>query len=285
MKSRFFKLPFGGGRLALSAGPGQYGLSYESARDAAAERLGGLFFGSNLSAELIHNGKSQGRQDLGSGLVTNVGVLALANDYAWAGVSGAPVNLFSLLKNHSSGTGATAAATTDIILQTPITTIATPVVAGTQVLVNAANLQKFQSVATITYDASGPYAVTEWGFFNGNTLSVTTGTPFTAVTATTGTVTATPYTASSTTIRGQQQNIVRAGTTDAYGLVLSNTTAQFTFPAWYKATDGTVATTPGNTEALTIRPVMWDHKVFSAINVSNGDSIQFTYTLTMTSGG
>jgi hypothetical protein len=33
------------------------------------------------------------------------------------------------------------------------------------------------------------------------------------------------------------------------------------------------------------RPVMWDHKVFSAINVVNGDSIQFTYTLTISSGG
>lgn len=30
---------------------------------------------------------------------------------------------------------------------------------------------------------------------------------------------------------------------------------------------------------------MWDHKVFSAINVANGDSIQFTYTLTCTAGG
>lgn len=30
---------------------------------------------------------------------------------------------------------------------------------------------------------------------------------------------------------------------------------------------------------------MWDHKVFAAINVLNGDSIQFTYTLTINSGG
>jgi hypothetical protein len=30
---------------------------------------------------------------------------------------------------------------------------------------------------------------------------------------------------------------------------------------------------------------MWDHKVFSAINVASGDSIQFTYTLTINSGG
>ena len=30
---------------------------------------------------------------------------------------------------------------------------------------------------------------------------------------------------------------------------------------------------------------LWDRKVFAAINVVNGDSIQFTYTLTITSGG
>lgn len=30
---------------------------------------------------------------------------------------------------------------------------------------------------------------------------------------------------------------------------------------------------------------MWDRKVFSAINVVNGDSIQFTYVLTLNSGG
>jgi hypothetical protein len=30
---------------------------------------------------------------------------------------------------------------------------------------------------------------------------------------------------------------------------------------------------------------LWDRKVFSAINVVNGDSIQFTYQLTCTAGG
>lgn len=30
---------------------------------------------------------------------------------------------------------------------------------------------------------------------------------------------------------------------------------------------------------------MWDHKVFSAVNVNSGDSIAFTYTLTINSGG
>lgn len=30
---------------------------------------------------------------------------------------------------------------------------------------------------------------------------------------------------------------------------------------------------------------LWDHRIFSAVNVNNGDSIQFTYQLTVPSGG
>jgi hypothetical protein len=51
------------------------------------------------------------------------------------------------------------------------------------------------------------------------------------------------------------------------------------------STTSVIGSTPGGTEAYTLRPVMWDHKVFSAINVGSGDSIQFTYTLTISSGG
>jgi hypothetical protein len=32
-------------------------------------------------------------------------------------------------------------------------------------------------------------------------------------------------------------------------------------------------------------PTLWDRRVFAAINVANGDSIQFTYTLTCNAGG
>lgn len=264
---------------------------------------GSSAYETNLTATVIRNGKALTAQevmpglnwldrlrfgkkttiDLGSGLVTNVGVMALANDWNLAAPSGAAINTFKLAKYHASGTGTTAAAATDIILQTASANGGQTPQAGTQVLVSAANLQKYQTVATIAY--TGTEAVTEWGLFLGNALSATTGTPFTATTATSATVTGTPLTASSSTVQGQQQNIVLAGTTTSYGLITSNTTSVLTIPAWYKSTDGTAGSTPGATEAYTLRPVMWDHKVFSAINVVNGDSIQFTYTLTVTSGG
>lgn len=273
MKKSIIQLPFNMGRL---------GLSYE--KQGNAMQLGGISFGTQLKARhLNRDGKLIDDIDLGSGLVTNIGVLALANDMNWASPSGAAVNLFKLLKYHASGTGATAAATTDYKLQTVSTQGGQTPVAGTQVFTPADNLQKIISVATISY--TGNEAVTEWGFFNDSTLSHTTGTPFTATSATGGTVTGTPLTASSATVKGEQQNIVETTTTPRIGLITGNTTSVITIPNWLVATTGASGSTPGATEAYTLRPVMWDHKVFSAINVVNGDSIQFTYSLTISSGG
>lgn len=221
--------------------------------------------------------------DLGSGSVTNVGVLAMANEYGWANPSGAVNTILGLSKYVATGTGATAAAATDYKIQTISTNGGQTPVAGTQSLISAANSQKYQVVATISY--TGSEAVTEFGLFTSNTLTATTGSPFTATSATGATVTGTPLTASSSTVAGQQFTIFEAGTTTVWGLVLTNTTSAIVIPAWYKDADGTAGATPGSTETYTIRPIMWDHKVFSAINVVNGDSIQFTYQLTVNSGG
>lgn len=50
---------------------------------------------------------------------------------------------------------------------------------------------------------------------------------------------------------------------------------------------GTLAITEWGlfTDATRGSDTMWDRRVFSAINVVNGDSIQFTYVLTITAGG
>lgn len=256
-----------------------------------AKHMSGIQFGTNLKVDLFSAGKWQGSKDLGAGLVTNVGVLALANDSGWTATN-ALNGLFAKLKYHATGTGTTAAAATDIKLQTASGFGGQTPVAGTQVLVSAANLQKYQSVATVNY--TGTEAVTEWGFFAyGSTLPATTaltdatGSPFTAGSATTGTVTATPLTASSSTVMGQQMSIFdnTNATRVSWGLVTSNTTSVITVPAWYKTADGTAGTAPVNADTYVIRPIMWDHKVFTAINVVSGDSIQFTYSLTISSGG
>lgn len=244
---------------------------------------GGIAFKSHLQADLLRGGALVKSFDLGSGLVTNVGVLAMANDFAWAAPSGAAVNTLKLANFHASGTGTTAAATSDIALQTLAAPTTTTAVTGAQSLVSAANSQVYKTVATINYGST--LAITEWGLHTASALSATTGTPFTATSATSATVTGTPYTASSTTVQGEQQLIVKPGTTTVWGLITSNTTSVLTIPAWYTVASGAAGSTPGATEAFTLLPVLWDHKVFAAINVVNGDAIQFTYSLTINSGG
>lgn len=272
---------------------------------------GSAAFSTNLSATLIRDGKpvkakhampglswldklrfgNKYEIDLGSGLVTNIGVTALANEaITLASPSGARINTLFLANFHASGTGATAAAATDFKIQTISSNGGQTPVSGAQSIDTSSTIAvpKYKTVATISY--TGSEAVTEWGLFTNGTLSTTTGTPFTATSATTFTATATPFTASSTTVQGLQQQIVVAGTTTVLGLISSNTTSVGTLfnngtTGWFTQAAQTAGSTPGSTEAYTLRPIMWDHKVFSAINVVNGDSIQFTYTLTVNSGG
>lgn len=250
-------------------------------RDPGDARIGANeYFLSHLMADHYDgDGKLLSQHDLGSGLVTNVGVTALANDFNWS----TAMWTFKSLNWVATGTGTTAAAATDIALQTLAAPTTANAVSGTQSLVSAANSQQFRQVTTVNYTST--LAITEWGLHSAQVLSATTGTPFTATSATTATVTGTPYTASSGTVQGEQLLIVVPGTTAVYGLILSNTTSVLTVPAWYTVAGGLAGSTPGATEAFTLKPVLWDHKVFAAINVNSGDSIQFTYTLTVNSGG
>lgn len=220
-------------------------------------------------------------RDLGSGLVTNVGVQAMANDFAWS----AQLNLstIGLANQHAWGTGTNAAATTDIALQTLAAPTTTAAVAGTQTLTSTANTAVYKSAATIT--AGGSLAITEWGLHSLGTLTAATGSPFTATSATTWTGTASALTASSATVRGQQQTIVVPATTTVWGLNLSNTTNVGTITAWYTVAAGTAGSTPGATEVYALKPVLWDRRQFSAVNVAINDTITFNYSLTINSGG
>jgi hypothetical protein len=272
-------------------GLGRFGIAWERNGEALFFPAG-MVWGTNLSIKHFDpRHRLIEERDLGSGLTTNVGSLALANDALWSATN-ALNSLFAKMKYHASGTSATAAAATDIKLNTVSTQGGQTPVVGTQVLVSAANLQKYQSVATIAY--GGVETVTEWGIFSYGSalpavtaLTDATGSPFTAGSATTGTVTATPLTASSATVMGQQMSIFdnTNATRVSWGLVTSNTTSVITVPAWYKTADGTAGTAPVNADTYVIRPIMFDHRVFTGVGVGSGDSIQFTWTLTINSGG
>lgn len=270
-------------------GLGRFVVAREKSREGRAILTAGMLFDTHLYARHISRyGHVVKEYDLGSGLVTNVGVASMSNDAFWSG----SLNLATLkLANfHATGTGATAAAATDFKLQTVSTQGGQTPVAGTQSIDSTSTIAvpKYKTIATISY--TGAEAVTEWGLHATGTLSSTTGTPFTAATATSFTATATPFTASAAGVQGLQGQIVIPGTTTVLGLIASNTTSAGTLwnngtTGWFTQAAQVAGSTPGATEAYTLRPVMWDHKVFAAINVGAGDSIQFTYTLTINSGG
>ena len=135
-----------------------------------------LTFRSHLEAHIFRADGREEHRDLGSGLVTNVGVMNMANDFAWS----AQLNLatLALANNHATGTGSTAAAATDIACQTLAAPTTATAVVGTQSLVSAANSQTYKTSGTINYTSS--LAITEWGLHSLATLSSTTGSPFTA---------------------------------------------------------------------------------------------------------
>jgi hypothetical protein len=222
-------------------------------------------------------------RDLGFGTISNVGVTALALDsLGWPVATGVPFSVLNQEKFCATGTGTTAGASTDMGLQTADSV--TPV-SGTITSPTAANAATVVVTCTLAY--TGTEAVTEFGLFNLGTLSATTGTPWTAGSGTSGTVTGTPYTASTSSVHGETMLVFEDTTKSPaiYGICTSNTTSVVTVPAWYNVTNGVAAgTSPANTDALKIVPVMLDHLVFSAINVVNGDSIAFTFTLTLPSG-
>lgn len=270
---RQVRLPFGLGRLGITRDPGE----------------GGLFTSMMLHTKLRAlvrdpSGKLLEEIDLGSGLVTNVGVLALANDFTIPGVKAAPDQLFANLKFGAWGTGSTAAATTDIKLQTPAAPNATECTEGVQTLsANGEGKPKF--VLTTKIKAESTISVAEFGVFTRKVLSTTTGTPLTAETAGTGTSTGTALTASSAEAAGETGKIVLAATPEEiWGLITSNTTSVFTVPAWYKQSTGAVKE-PSATSAYTIRPVMFDRRVFTSIGVESGNTIEFPWELELKSGG
>ena len=235
--------------------------------------------------------------DLGSGKITNMGVQALLLDGKMPNTSTAVNQLMANLKWHAWGTGVTAEATTDAKMQTPAAPTATECQEGTFTYTSSGegttgNIFKNTS-PKIT--AGGTLAITEWGMFNGKKLeNVTSLAEQTANAATASTigVAGTPFTASTTSVRGEvgyaaQVKTLSAGGGEAYGIITASTTSQLTVQAFYKDSSATLGAvgTPEATSKFTVNPVMFDHRVFTVINLSTGNTIEFPWELTITSGG
>jgi hypothetical protein len=250
--------------------------------------LANQVFSTNLTA--VHSrldGTLQHIYDLGSGLVTNIGVNLLAND--WTLVT-APV--LKTMNFHACGTGTTAAAASDYYLQTvtgsgSLTGSTNGYFTGTQSWV-APNIYK--TTATFTYSAS--VAVTEWGLLNSNAANFSgtaTSTGNNTLTNSGATFTTTGNGLTGWTVEASA-TAVNTPTTTAMGQVASNTGTVLTILGssgsgqWLTLANAS-ASNPSGTTGYVVYPSLWDHKVFSAINVVSGDSIQFIYSLTVNSGG
>jgi hypothetical protein len=250
---------------------------------------GNMFFQSHLEAQVIRVDGSTKRYDLGSGLVTNSGVNLMANDLTW--VTGATLKQMNY---HLSGTGTTAAAAPDIFCQTPVSSASLTgstngFFTGVQSYVSP-NIYK--TVATFTYNTT--VAVTEWALCMINAATLSRTSAGAAPTNNTFTDTGATFTTSGQGLAAYTieiaATVINTPTTTVMGQILSNSATVLTIQgpsasaAWVTLANA-VASVPGATVAYQVIPTAFDHKVFSAINVNNGDSIQFTYSLTVNSGG
>jgi hypothetical protein len=241
------------------------------------------YFSTNLFA--VHrdgDGAVKEEYELGSGLVTNVGVNLMANDFTWA--AGATLKQMNY---HAIGTGTTGAAATDYYLQTAngssnLSGTTNGYMAGTQ---SYTSPNVYKTIATFT--ATGSISVTEWGLFNSNAANFS-GT----ATATSSTSLTNSGASFTTTGNGLQAWSVEANasaintpTTTAMGQVASNTGTALTLLGGWLTLANAGASTPSGTTAYVVYPSMWDHKVFSVISMVSGDTLQVTYSLTINSGG
>lgn len=249
-------------------------------------------FISNLTAHIFQKGRLADIVDLGSGLVTNTGVNMMANEPTWVAAS-TPFATLSSMLYVSTGTGGTAAAASDVWLQT----VGTHFSGGTNnyftgvLSVTTPNVWK--NVATVNY--SGTETVSEWVICMNNAATVARTSAGAAPTQTTFTDTGATFTTAGNGLKGFTVQATLGGTilntsTLAQAQILSNTATVLTVTPgpdgthWYSGANLSVAT-PAATIQYTVFPTAFDHKQFTGIGVNNGDSIQFTYSLTIQSGG
>lgn len=297
-----FTLPKRLGRFAYTRDPGEASLF---SRNMLSTHLGAILRAPDYSRRgQMHLGPIIDEFDLGSGMVTNVGVQALALDSTWFANTTENLATFNTQKFMNWGKGTEVAAQTNWRLQKQevnetknkeAVTVTSSVFKG----ILAGNV-KLIVTGTLEAKEAGPVAITEWGLFSAAKTEGSTAKAATGVTENTLTDSAkleAPGTAESKKdARGAQQYILWAEKTEeAYATVVSNTLEVATLAkisgekAWLKAGvegKGTAetATTPEATSKYKFYPVMWDRRVFSPINVEKGNKIEFPYELLIEGG-
>ena len=278
MRVRHFGIP-GLGRIAFTRDQGEANLFSEH------------FLGTNLHVTMRDpSGYVLLDENLGSGLVTNVGVLALASIDIEKAIAKAkePFNTFALARWHAWGTKATAAAATDVKLGTYAKPTETECVEGTNTLGTANGAGEPKLLSTGTIKAESTLKIVEWGLHTSKLLSKGYGTAekFESVTVSSAKIAAAnEFPESTSEARGIVNEILLATEAEEiWGLVTKNTKTVATVPAFYKQSTG-AEKAPSGTSLFKVRPVLWDHKEFGQIEVESGNEITFKYELTVKSGG
>ena len=290
-KARSVRIP-GWGRVILTRDPGDSTLF-------AREQ-----FLSNLS--LVHRGPDgivKDVRDLGSGLVTNAGVNLLSYDMYW--VPTYSKSTLMAANYHAIGTGTTAAAATDVWLQTAngtsnLSGTTNGYMTGTQSIIanqTSSNYSPiYQTVATFTF--TGSVAVTEWIVAIGNGANITESAANSTTSSSLTDTTNTPFGSSNAqalwTVEAASTTVpINTPTTTPMLQVKSNSTSVLTgidgswstgTVSWLSIANHAVST-PSGTSEYVVFPTALDHKEFSVVNAASGDTIQFTYQLAITSGG
>lgn len=251
----------------------------------AAEIIGKQVFATNLSFKQFRNGKLYEQGDLGSGTVTNAGVNLMAWNDLNNGLGSATL---ANLQYHAIGTGTTASASSDFYLQTPqgttnLSGTTNGYMTGAPTLV-APNIMQSQA----TFTATGAIAVAEWIITDSNAAAYTSQTA-NASSATSIGVATTPFSTTGNGLKGWHVEInataINTPTTTVMGLVTANTSSALTIAEGWRTLANATAGTPSSTATFSVYPTAFDHKQFGTINLAANDTLQFTYQLTVTSGG
>ena len=288
-KIRRVRLPFNKGRIAFTSDPGE---ANEFLIPQYRTRL----------RAIVRDPEDQilEEHDLGSGVCTAVGVLALAYAGTLGGEGKAKesFDLFSHLKWHQWGTSESSGIQ-NIKLGSAATnkntgSAAKAVEATNKVTPSGVGKPKLVSTATI--EAESTLEIKEWGIFSQQLLSEEKGTgkfKEGQLSATTAEASGAVLTASTTEVLGERLKVLEAQENSAkekgsvadegWALITSNSTTVYTFPAWYKEDTGG-AYTPEKTSAYVLRPVMFDHRSFAVINVVSGNKIEFPWELEIEGG-
>lgn len=265
--------------------PGKAGRILWVPEREAAEIVGKQVFATSLKFQQFRNGRLYEQGDLGSGTVTNAGVNLMAWNDLNNGIGSATL---ANLQYQAIGTGTTASASSDYYLQTPqgatnLSGTTNGYMTGAPTIV-APNI--IQSQATFT--ATGAIAVTEWAITMSNAANFSrtaTGTP----TATTFPDSGAAFTTTGNGLKGWTIEInsaaINTPTTTVMGLVTANTATSLTIAEGWRTLANASGATPGANVAYVVYPTAFDHKQFAAVNLASTDTLQFTYQLTVTSGG